>query len=205
MKISKLIFGAGIAGALIAAAGCGAESKTTEDNSAVVKEETTGQDENTTEQEEEEAAEDDSAADEAATFDSETISVAGWNFTVEDVQKSTSLENVSVELGYTGVETSNFKKEASDGKTFCLVKMKIEKDGSKESIDWSNMKVTDGEGNEYTRMEDEFLSEIGMARMPGNTINFGTNEGWIVFEINKDAEDLKLNYKFNEDEYSCNL
>lgn len=50
------------------------------------------------------------------TFDADMASVAGWNFTVEDVQKSKSLENVSVELGYTDVETNSFKKEASDRK-----------------------------------------------------------------------------------------
>ena len=72
------------------------------------------------------------------------VSVSGWNITVEDMQKNTSLENVSVELGYTGVEKSNYQKEAESGKTFCLVKMLIEKDGSKETIDWSNLKLTDG-------------------------------------------------------------
>ena len=40
--------------------------------------------------------------------------------------ESASLENVSVELGYTGVETSDYQKEAEDGKTFCLVKLIFE-------------------------------------------------------------------------------
>ena len=34
---------------------------------------------------------------------------------------NSSLENVSVELGYTGVETSDYKKEADAGKTFCMI------------------------------------------------------------------------------------
>ena len=61
-------------------------------------------------------ATEDAKSEESKTFDAETASVSGWNFTVEDVQKSKSLENVSVELGYTDVETNSFKKEASDGK-----------------------------------------------------------------------------------------
>ena len=40
----------------------------------------------------------------------EVVSAAGWNITVEDVEINSSLENVSVELGYTGVETSDYKK-----------------------------------------------------------------------------------------------
>ena len=133
------------------------------------------------------------------------VSVSGWNITVEDVQKNTSLENVSVELGYTGVEKSNYQKEAESGKTFCLVKMLIEKDGSKETIDWSNLKLTDGEGNEYTRMEDDFISELGMTRMAGTALNFGSNEGWIAFEIGDGAEGLELNYAFEAEEYHCEL
>lgn len=133
------------------------------------------------------------------------VSVSGWNITVEDVQKNTSLENVSVELGYTGVEKSNYQKEAESGKTFCLVKMLIEKDGSKETIDWSNLKLTDGEGNEYTRIEDDFLADLGMMRMTGNTLNFGKNEGWIAFEINENADGLELSYPFEEEAYHCAL
>lgn len=112
----------------------------------------------------------------------DVVSAAGWNITVEDVEINASLENVSVDLGYTGVETSDYKKEADAGKTFCLIKLKIEKDGSKESLDWAKLKLTDSEGNEYTRTDDEFITELGMIRMAGTTLNFGSNEGWIAFE-----------------------
>ena len=116
-----------------------------------------------------------------------------------------SLENVSVELGYTGVETSDYKKEADAGKTFCMIKLKIEKDGSKETLDWANLKLTDSEGNEYSRMDDEFITELGMTRMAGTTLNFGSNEGWIAFEIDENAEGLELSYPFEAEEYHCAL
>lgn len=135
----------------------------------------------------------------------EVVSAAGWNITVEDVEINSSLENVSVELGYTGVETSDYKKEADAGKTFCMIKLKIEKDGSKETLDWANLKLTDSEGNEYSRMDDEFISELGMTRMAGTTLNFGSNEGWIAFEIDENAEDLELSYPFEAEEYHCAL
>nr|WP_294671743.1 DUF4352 domain-containing protein [uncultured Blautia sp.] len=135
----------------------------------------------------------------------EVVSVAGWNITVEDVEINSSLENVSVELGYTGVETSDYKKEADAGKTFCMIKLKIEKDGSKETLDWANLKLTDSEGNEYSRMDDEFITELGMTRMAGTTLNFGSNEGWIAFEIDENAEGLELSYPFEAEEYHCAL
>ena len=133
------------------------------------------------------------------------ISAAGWNITVEDVEINSSLENVSVSLGYTGVETNDYKKEADAGKTFCLIKMKIEKDGSKENFDWANLKLKDSEGNEYTRVDDDFISELGMTRMAGTALNFGSNEGWIAFEIGEDSEGLELDYAFEAEEYHCAL
>ena len=141
------------------------------------------------------------ATDTAGDSATETVSVAGWKITVEDVQKNTSLENVSVELGYTGVETSDYQKEADAGKTFCLIKLLVEKDGSKETIEWDKLKLTDGSGTEYTRMSDEFLPDLGMTRMTGNTLNFGSNEGWIAFEIDENAENLELCYPFEAESY----
>ena len=135
----------------------------------------------------------------------DVVSAAGWNITVEDVEINASLENVSVDLGYTGVETSDYKKEADTGKTFCLIKLKIEKDGSKESLDWAKLKLTDSEGNEYTRTDDEFITELGMIRMAGTTLNFGSHEGWIAFEINENADGLELSYPFEAEAYNYAL
>ena len=47
-------------------------------------------------------------------------------------------------------------KEASDGNVYYLIKMQINKDGSTEAIDWASLKLTDSDGNEYTRIDDEF-------------------------------------------------
>lgn len=147
----------------------------------------------------------DDSQNQAAAKTSDVVSIAGWKITVEDVQINPSLENVSVELGYTGVETTDYVKEASEGHTFCLVKMLIEKDGSKEVIDWSSMKLTDKNGTQYSRLEDEFITDLGMMRMPGTTLNFGSSEGWIAFEIEEGAEELVLCYPFEEETYSCSL
>ena len=67
-------------------------------------------------------------------------------------------------------------KEASDGNVYYLIKMQINKDGSTEAIDWASLKLTDSDGNEYTRIDDEFLTNLGMTRMAGTKLNFGSNE-----------------------------
>ena len=137
-----------------------------------------------------EASSENVTATEAAADISDTT-VAGWQFVVEKLEKNKSLENVSVDLGYTGVETNDYVKEASDGNVQYLIKMQINKDGS--------------DGNEYTRIDDEFLTNLGMTRMSGIKLNFGSNEGWIAFEIKEDASGLTLSYPFESETYSCEL
>lgn len=151
-----------------------------------------------------EASSENVTATEAAADISDTT-VAGWQFVVEKLEKNKSLENVSVDLGYTGVETNDYVKEASDGNVYYLIKMQINKDGSTEAIDWASLKLTDSDGNEYTRIDDEFLTNLGMTRMSGTKLNFGSNEGWIAFEIKEDASGLTLSYPFESEIYSCEL
>ena len=217
-KVLLQVMGAVLVAGLMA--GCGGTNDTKKEENtkteaaadeADAKEETdsteaedTSEDSASTDSAEEDSAEADDTAAEAEST-GEVVSAAGWNITVEDVEINSSLENVSVELGYTGVETSDYKKEADAGKTFCMIKLKIEKDGSKETLDWANLKLTDSEGNEYSRMDDEFISELGMTRMAGTTLNFGSNEGWIAFEIDENAEGLELSYPFEAEEYHCAL
>ena len=151
-----------------------------------------------------EASSENAEATEAAS-DISDATVAGWQFVVEKLEKNKSLENVSVDLGYTGVETNDYVKEASDGNVYYLIKMQINKDGSTEAIDWASLKLTDSDGKEYTRIDDEFLTNLGMIRMAGTRLNFGSNEGWIAFEIKEDASGLTLSYPFESETYSCEL
>lgn len=189
------------------------DKESTDENAEEDTEAAAAEDSEEEDSQEEESGEDEEDASEGTKANTartnsnygDVVSVSGWNITVEDVEINSSLENVSVDLGYTGVETSDYKKEADAGKTFCLIKLKIEKDGSKETLDWANLKLTDGEGNEYTRMDDEFITELGMTRMAGTSLNFGSNEGWIAFEINENAEGLELSYPFEEEAYNYAL
>lgn len=142
-------------------------------------------------------------ATEAATEkdNSSSASVAGWKIEFEDSLVDHSLENAKAVLGYGEVETSNYKKEAGDGKVYCLIKLKIKKEDSSEVIDWSKLKLKDNNGTEYTRLQDEFISDLGMKRLPGTTLNFGENEGWICFEVDENAQKFTLEYQFEKDLY----
>lgn len=146
-----------------------------------------------------------SQQEENVSQESQKTEAGGWELIQEEAIKNNSLENVSVDLGYTGVETSDYKKEASEGKTFCLIKMQMNKKDSKEDIVWDKLILKDAKGNTYTRINDSFLTDLGMMRMPSSSLNFGENEGWIAFEIDENAEDLTLTYAFEDDTYECSV
>ncbi|MGN0244193.1 MAG: hypothetical protein ACI4CT_09060 [Lachnospiraceae bacterium] len=140
-----------------------------------------------------------------AAFSKDAVEVAGWSMQIEDVQMSKSLENVSTVLGYTDAETVEFHQEASAGNQYCLIKCKFEKGSSTEAIAWENMTLTDDKGNTYQRIDDSFISDLGMKRMAGTDLNFGSNEGWIGFEVADDVSALTLEYPFAEETYSVQI
>lgn len=185
-------------------AGCSGKGSTTEQNTETTVQ-TQASESGAADETESQQAESEGQTDAQADSVISDTTVAGWHFVVENAQVNKSLENVSVDLGYTGVETNDFVKEAGEGNTFCLLKLKIEKEDSKEVVDWESMKLTDSEGNEYTRIEDEFLTDLGMTRMSGTALNFGSNEGWIAFEIKEGAAGLQLSYPFEAETYTCDL
>lgn len=126
---------------------------------------------------------------------------AGWNISIQDCMIGKELKNVSVVLGYAAAETNEFSKIAEEGKEFCLLKMEFKKDKSTEVIDWKNLELVDASGNRSARLEDSFLEELGLKRMIGTTLNFGNNEGWLVFEIEEGERELTLEYLFAEEKY----
>lgn len=137
--------------------------------------------------------------------ETEITEAGGWSIKAEDYRIDTSMENVSVVLGYTDVGETSFKQEAADGYELCLVKMAFEKLDSDEEISWDKFVLSDAEGNKYKRMDDTFISDLGMNRMPGTALNFGSYEGWIAFEIKEGAKDLALHYEFANDTYEYQL
>lgn len=198
-KYKMLICGAVLGSLLLT--GCGQEKKSMQTESIS---QTTAVPE-TTEETSVDTEANPAVSAEGTEFEAITAEVAGWTFTVEDVKRNASLENMSVELGYTGVETSDYVKEASEGMEFVLIKLKIEKNKSTEMVRWEDFKLIDENGKEYIRLSDEFLVDLGMMRMTGSDLNFGSNEGWIAYEVDAAAEALRLHYAFAGESYTAEL
>ena len=127
------------------------------------------------------------------------ISAGGWRVVLENTMRDTSLKNAAVVLGYTDTTTNEFVQEAPEAKEYFLIKMIITKDNSKENLQWDKFILRDSDNNIYHRSDDIFIEELGMKRIPGTDLNFGSHEGWIAFEINKEAEGLTMQYEFESE------
>lgn len=139
-------------------------------------------------------------ADTSDEFEQTTLSASGWDVSIQNAVRNDTMNNVSVVLGYTDATTNEFEVKAQEGYDYYLIKMSITKKDSKENIEWDNLTLTDSEGNVYKRADDTFISDLGMKRLPGTTLNFGTNEGWIAFEVKKEAKELTLMYDFADED-----
>lgn len=132
-------------------------------------------------------------------------SVGGWKIEIVDSTQGSELNDISVVLGYSGTGTEEYSKEAEEGKEFLLVKLICEKEEGQEVIDWDKLTVTDKDGNEYKRIEDSFITDLNMKRLPGTALNFGNNEGFIAFEVEEGASGYTLTYPFDEGELSLSF
>ncbi len=135
----------------------------------------------------------------------EKKSVGGWEISISKATKNARLENVSVILGYASVETSEFSKAAPGGSSYLMIKMKVEKLDGREEFKWSDLVVRDENGQEYKRIDDAFLTDLSMMRMTGTDLNFGVNEGWIVYEVDEDAQEFTLCYPGEPENYEMPL
>lgn len=141
----------------------------------------------------------------ATDFNVTDVSVDGWKMSIDNLLITNSLSHASTTLGYTSTDTETFEKTAADGNVFVLIKMTITKDGSTESIQWENMLLTDSDGNTYNRIEDTFIEDLNMKRLPGTTINFGSHEGWFAYEVPESATGLILSYQFSTEAMTYNV
>ncbi len=127
----------------------------------------------------------------------------GWTIELEEAERSKTLSSVSVALGYSSVETTDLERSAEEGYEFCLIKLRFEKGDSTEPIQWEKLKLVEQDGTEYGRMDDEFITDYGMQRLPGTDLNFGSYEGWVCYQIPETAGELSLVYSFQEEEFQA--
>ena len=118
-----------------------------------------------------------------------------WRVELHSAETAESLTATMAAVQYGGgiLETTSEVMPES-GYVFLLLELTIEKTGTgRASFSWSDAHIVDKEGNKYYRNpNDTFLANLNIPRIRGTDIVFGTEYGYVCFEILKNADGLKL-------------
>lgn len=131
-----------------------------------------------------------SIADYAEPFDDQA-----WTIMLEKWEIADDLKGTESALQYNGDITEiQINESPSDGNTFLLVELTIEKQKSgASSFVWKDLFVLDEQGKTYFRHpNDTFLENYNFPRIKSTDLTIGKNKGFICFEIPKSITNDKL-------------
>jgi hypothetical protein len=101
----------------------------------------------------------------------------------------------------------SYQEKPGDGNTFLLVELIIEKKNPGVSkFEWGKFYVIDSGGTKFYRHEnDTFLESFNFKRIKSTDLTFGRNDGFICFEISKQAAKGKLYLMYDSPEGEIRL
>ena len=122
-----------------------------------------------------------------------------WQISVEASEITDSISSTQAVVAYGGdVSQVSHSDAPSEGTVYLLVLLNIDKSqAGKDKFLWSDLSVTDADGNVYSRMaNDTFLETHGLPRVKATDLSIGNNHGYVCFEIpaTLDASKLTLVY-----------
>lgn len=109
-----------------------------------------------------------------------------WRITIESSELTTNLSSTKAVVEYGGTENQvNFSDQPEEGNAYLLLLLNIDKtQPGKEKFIWSELAVTDSDGNAYSRLEDDtFLELHGLPRIKATDLSIGNNQGYVCFQI----------------------
>ncbi|MCL2391235.1 MAG: hypothetical protein FWC66_01340 [Oscillospiraceae bacterium] len=118
-----------------------------------------------------------------------------WSVEVLSAEQTESLTTTMAALQYGGgiLETTNEVLPQS-GYRFLLIGLIVEKTGTgRASFSWNDAHIIDNKGNVFFRHpNDTFLTHLNIPRFRGVDMVFGSEYGYVCFEIPIDSEGLKF-------------
>ena len=123
-----------------------------------------------------------------------------WSITLKSSETADDLSTTKAAVQYNGDITHvSYKEKPGGGNTFLLIELIIEKKKPGASkFEWANLYVLDSTGAKFYRHpNDTFLESFNFSRIKSTDLTFGKNEGFICFEISKQASKGKLYLVYN--------
>jgi len=125
-----------------------------------------------------------------------------WQITVDKTQVVSVLSNKTTITHYDGTsEEVTVTDKPESGKVYVLIQLTIVKAKTGGSaFSWDKLTLTDQAKTVYPRLQDDFLTQHELDRLPGIELRLGTHTGWIAFEVDQDQakKALRLIYKADE-------
>jgi hypothetical protein len=125
-----------------------------------------------------------------------------WTVGITKYEIKNKLQGVKTVQQYSGSYDEVIQQAPASGNVYLIMELAITKQGqAATSFDWSKLSLQDEAGNNYQRdNNDTYLESYKYKpRMTGLEIRFGTNKGWVCFEIPEKASNGKLTLKYSGD------
>lgn len=129
-----------------------------------------------------------------------TNETLNWTVSVHEYKIVDGLESVDDVRQYDGsIAKVPHKNVPSRDNVFVLLNLDVKKNVSgNHPLVWDNLILRDSNGNNYSRMQDVFLTDYKYYRLPATDLKLD-GKGWICFEVPADAaKKLKLIYSEND-------
>jgi len=118
-----------------------------------------------------------------------------WRVEFIEAEIAESLTASIAALTYSGdLQETEAQIVPGSGNVFLLLHLTIEKIGTGKAVfSWDDAYVEDNKGNVFFRMEnDTFLQNLNIPRMKRTDIVFGSDTGYVCFEIPMESSGLRF-------------
>ncbi|MCD8023310.1 MAG: DUF4352 domain-containing protein, partial [Lachnospiraceae bacterium] len=123
---------------------------------------------------------------------------AGWQITLKDAAKGTSMKEIGASLDFSEAASAAQDKRPTAGSVYYVLEMSFENVSSEETIDWeSDVYLEDSAAKQYSRIDDDFLTDYGMTQLSDAPLESGSKEGWICFDVPETVDELTLVVAFD--------
>jgi len=111
-----------------------------------------------------------------------------WMLTLLSHESADDLSGTKAAVLYSGDKIDvAYRQKPGAGNTYLLLEIRVEKErAGAGAFRWTDVRVEDATGERWSRMaNDTFLSNFNFPRIKSTDLTFGTNEGFLCFEVPK--------------------
>ena len=126
-----------------------------------------------------------------------------WRVEILVAEAADELSGTQSVVQYSGeVEKIETDEQPKSGHLFLLMELLVDKlESGRSAFSWDNAYVEDGEGNKYSRHQnDTFLESYKLPRLKSVELSIGSNQGYVCYEVPVEAASGDLWFVYEGDE-----